>query len=182
MQLKKRQKHYNTLLVLMLLFNILSQAAIPAVAYAAELEETPTITAAAENTPISVSDLIALNNPGGPRTVEGYIVGYESSQTSVTRVSESAADTNIAIADTKDETNPAKMVFVQIPKGNLRAEFGIKTNPNNLGRKVVATGTAEAFHSNTGLKAASAITFTDGEEETPGEGDDDPAPEPLEIK
>ena len=84
MHSKKRQKHYNSLLVLMLLFNILAQAAIPTVAFASELEDTPTLTAA-EVTRLTVSELIALNNPGGPRTAEGYIVGYASSKTSVHR-------------------------------------------------------------------------------------------------
>ncbi len=186
MHLKKRQKHYNTLLVLMLLFNILAQAAIPAVAYASEIEDTPTLTAAEVDTPISVSDLITQNNPGGDLTVEGYIVGYVVSKTNVSR-DRLDADTNFAIADTIDEIDPAKMAFVQIPSGNLRSEFGLQTNPNNIGRKVIVTAKAEAYFNHFGLKSASAMTFTDSEEDsdgndTPGDGEDEPAPDPLELK
>ena len=61
MHSKKRQKHYNSLLVLMLLFNILAQAAIPTVAFASELEDPPTLTAA-EDAPLTVSEFINLGD------------------------------------------------------------------------------------------------------------------------
>ena len=127
MHSKKRQKHYNSLLVLMLLFNILAQAAIPAVAYASELEDTPTLTAA-EVTPLTVSGLINLGNPDTKPTVtvEGYIVGFVQNGPSVSR--ESFGKTNYAIADSPDETNIDNMVFVQLQNNDFRPMFNLEDN------------------------------------------------------
>lgn len=99
-------------------------------------------------------------------TVEGYIVGFAKSETSY--VVEAETDTNIAIADTPGESDVTKMIYIQLP-ASFRAEFGLKTNPGNLGKKVVITGSAEKYFGNhAGLKSPSFIQFV---------GNDSPDPE-----
>ena len=73
-------------------------------------------------------------------TVEGYIVGFAKSETSYSVIADS--DTNIAIADTPGETDVTKMLYIQLPS-SYRANFGLYTNPSNLGKKVRITGSLE---------------------------------------
>ncbi|MGE7982958.1 chitobiase/beta-hexosaminidase C-terminal domain-containing protein [Solibacillus sp. NPDC093137] len=121
---------------------------------------------------IGVGDAISQFNPASVKpnvTVEGYIVGFAKSETSY--VVEAETDTNIAIADTPGETDVTKMLYVQLPNSpaSIRAEFGLKTNPGNLGKKVVITGSLEKYFGNhAGLKSPSFIQFV---------GNDTPNPE-----
>ena len=99
-------------------------------------------------------------------TVEGYIVGFAKSETSY--VVEAETDTNIAIAETPGESDVTKMIYIQLP-ASFRAEFGLKTNPGNLGKKVVITGSLEKYFGNhAGLKSPTSIQFV---------GIDTPGPE-----
>src|SRR5690606_2587175 len=93
-------------------------------------------------------------------TVEGYIVGFAKSETSY--VVEAETDTNIAIADNPGETDVTKMLYIQLPNtpASIRAEFGLKTNPGNLGKKVVIKGSLEKYFGNhAGLKSPAFIQF-----------------------
>lgn len=101
-------------------------------------------------------------------TVEGYIVGFAKSETSY--VVEAETDTNIAIADTPGETDVTKMLYIQLPSSpaSIRAEFGLKTNPGNLGKKVVITGSLEKYFGNhAGLKSPTFIQFVGDDTEEP---------------
>lgn len=90
-------------------------------------------------------------------TVEGYIVGFAKSETSYSVIADS--DTNIAIADTPGETDVTKMLYIQLPS-SYRANFGLFTNPSNLGKKVKITGSLEKYFSNhAGLKSPTSIEF-----------------------
>lgn len=89
------------------------------------------------------------------QTVTGYIVGQP--------ISESAVVTNhypnnyaLALADTSNETNPANMLFVQVPPDS-RAEFGLQSNPNLKGSRIMVTGTLTAYFSHTGLTNATSM-------------------------
>lgn len=121
---------------------------------------------------IGVGDAISQFNPASVKpdvTVEGYIVGFAKSETSY--VIEAETDTNIAIADNPGETNVTKMLYIQLPNSpaSIRAEFGLKTNPSNLGKKVVITGSLEKYFGNhAGLKSPTFIQFV---------GNDSPDPE-----
>ncbi|WP_339175205.1 chitobiase/beta-hexosaminidase C-terminal domain-containing protein [Solibacillus sp. FSL R5-0691] len=115
---------------------------------------------------IGVGDAISQFNPTSVIpgvTVEGYIVGFVKSETSVLK--EAETDTNIAIADTPEETDLAKMLYIQLPSSpaSIRAEFGLKSNPGNLGKKVVITGSLEKYFGNhAGLKSPiTLIQFVD---------------------
>ncbi|WP_019412507.1 cell wall-binding repeat-containing protein [Paenisporosarcina sp. TG20] len=95
-------------------------------------------------------------------TVEGYVVGFVASESSV--VNPATSDTNYAIASTPGETDVAKMIYVQLPSSpaSLRTEFGLLKNPGNLGKKVVMSGSLEKyFGSHAGLKAPTAMAFVD---------------------
>lgn len=109
---------------------------------------------------IGVGEAISQFDPASVKsdvTVEGYIVGFAKSETSY--VVEAETDTNIAIADTPGETDVTKMLYIQLPS-SYRAEFGLKTNPGNLGKKVVITGSLEKYFGNhAGLKTPTSIKF-----------------------
>lgn len=90
-------------------------------------------------------------------TVEGYIVGFAKSESSYSV--EAETDLNIAIADTPGETNVKKMLYIQLPN-SYRAEFGLQTNPSNLGKKIKVTGSLEKYFGNhAGLKTPTSIEF-----------------------
>lgn len=101
-------------------------------------------------------------------SVEGYIVGFAKSETSY--VVDAETDTNIAIADTPGETDVTKMLYVQLPSSpaSYRAEFGLKTNPSNLGKKIKVTGSLEKYFGNhAGLKSISSIAFASNDTPEP---------------
>src|SRR3954451_13110503 len=74
---------------------------------------------------ISVADAIANNS--GIATVEGYIVGVtksggsgQASYTHSVPFTLNNAETNIAISDSPNETDPSKILPVQLPSGSIR--------------------------------------------------------------
>ena len=73
--------------------------------------------------------------------VEGYIVGYTQSSSKYTKDPAKFDDTNVAIADSPNETNPDKIMPVQLPKGDVRTAVNVKDHPENIGKKVSLTGT-----------------------------------------
>lgn len=107
----------------------------------------------------------AIANNSGTGTVEGYIVGYTVSGTNIDFEEPFSADTNFAIADSADEKDVSKILPVQLPS-SFRSKFGLMTNPDIVGKKVMVTGTLEAYFSKPGLKNPTAIVF---EGETPEE-------------
>ncbi|MEK4078980.1 chitobiase/beta-hexosaminidase C-terminal domain-containing protein [Solibacillus sp. FSL K6-1126] len=119
---------------------------------------------------IGVDEAISQFDPAFAKSdvkVEGYIVGFAKSETSY--VVEAETDTNIAIADSPGETDVTKMLYIQLP-ASFRAEFGLKTNPGNLGKKVVITGSLEKYFGNhAGLKSPSFIQFVSNDSPTPEE-------------
>ena len=92
---------------------------------------------------ISVAEAIANNS--GTATVEGYIVGVTKSggdgKATYSHSAPFTMDTNIAIADSPNETNPSKILPVQLPSGSIRTELNLKEHPENLGKKIQITGT-----------------------------------------
>ncbi|WP_050182963.1 DUF6359 domain-containing protein [Domibacillus robiginosus] len=108
---------------------------------------------------ITVRDAIASNS--GTATVEGYIVGYAVSGSSYTTDPAKYKDTNFGIADQAGETDPAKILPVQLTT-DFRNGINLADHPENLGKKVRVTGTLTAYFAVPGLKSPSAITFVDG--------------------
>ncbi|MGY0691344.1 DUF6359 domain-containing protein [Virgibacillus sp. FSP13] len=105
---------------------------------------------------ISVSE--AIENNSGEATVRGFIVGYAKSKTNV--VTTANGDTNIVIAESPDETDTSKMLFVKLPS-ELRAKWGLASNPDNMALEIEVTGNLEAYFGAPGLKSTSNITAVD---------------------
>lgn len=122
---------------------------------------------------ITVADAIANNT--GTATVEGYIVGTVTSKTSFDLEVPFTSDTNLALADSPDETDITKMLPVQLPSGNIRTGLNLKVNPSNYKAKVQITGNLEAYFTIPGLKSPTSYTIVEGGT-TP-----EPQPEPTLI-
>jgi uncharacterized protein len=123
---------------------------------------------------ITVSEAIANNT--GTATVEGYIVGIVSSGNNgnITCDYEAPFNTeyNLALADSPDEKNTAKILPVQLTT-DVRADLNLKTHPENLGKKIQITGNLKAYFTAPGHKDATSFSFVDG---TP------PEPQVEEVK
>src|SRR5699024_4634037 len=77
-------------------------------------------------------------------------------------------DHNYAIADTPGETDINNMLYVQLPS-QFRADFGLKSNPDNLDKQVVITGDLEQYHLHNGLKSPTEMQFSTDAPGEPGE-------------
>ena len=113
----------------------------------------------------------AIDNNTGTGTVMGYIVAQTKSTNSYDFEAPFTGDTNLAIADNADETDPSKILPVQLPSA-FRPDFGLLTNPDIIGKKVIITGSLEPYFTVPGLKSPTAMSFEgeDPDEPTPYEG------------
>jgi endonuclease I len=121
----------------------------------------PPATAAA---PLTVAQAVSAQS-GSAATVRGYVVGQPIATTTVI-TSGYPNDYALALADSATETDPAKMVYVQITSG-YRASYGLKTNPATKGRQLEVTGTLSAYFAHPGLTSTTAFATV---------GDPDPPP------
>lgn len=122
---------------------------------------------------ITVADAIANNT--GTATVEGYIVGTVSSSTSFDLEAPFTMATNLALADSPNETDIKKMLPVQLPSGSIRTGLNLVDNPSNYKAKIQITGNLEAYYTIPGLKSPTSYTIIEGGTPT------DPQPEPTLI-
>lgn len=115
------------------------------------------VVSAADENYITVEQAIA-NNTGSAK-VRGFIVGFTTGTNSYDFEAPFNGDTNLAIADSPDERDPAKILPVQLPTSPayLRTTYGLKTNPDVVGKDIVVTGNLEAYYSVPGLKSTSDI-------------------------
>lgn len=122
---------------------------------------TGTLVKAEERSALSVQDAIQMFKQQGSSkgVVEGYIVGYTESSSKYTKDPAKFGDTNVAIADSPNETDPEKIMPVQLPKGDVRTAVNVKDHPENVGKKVQLTGTLELYFSSPGLKSVTAYKF-----------------------
>ncbi|WP_338089820.1 endonuclease [Nocardioides lijunqiniae] len=120
-------------------------------------------------TPVTVAAARATQD-GSTATVRGYVVGQPTSSTTVVR-SGFPSDYALALADTAGVTDPAQMVYVQVPSA-FRATWGLRSNPSLLGRRIDVTGTLAAYFSRPGLTSGTAFAPVGA---TP---DPEPDPEP----
>ncbi|WP_051428324.1 chitobiase/beta-hexosaminidase C-terminal domain-containing protein [Bacillus sp. J33] len=100
----------------------------------------------------------AIANNSGSATVEGYIVAFATGNGITQDPTKFGNDYNFAIADSPDETDQSNMLDVQITAA-YRAEFGLKTNPNNIGKKVSVSGNLTTYNSMPGLKEPTSMGF-----------------------
>ena len=120
---------------------------------------------------LSVSEAIRIQN-GSTQELEGYIVGKPISASSV-QTSSFSDDYALALADNPTEKNTGFMLYVQIPS-SFRASFGLKSNPNLIGTKIIVTGSTSAYFSHPGLKNVTAMSkSTEGSTPVPNEPEED---------
>ncbi len=108
--------------------------------------------------PYSVADVINLNNTQkGPYYVKAYIIGTANGAMDKIQTSDFSGDTNIVIADKQGETEVSKLVPVKLPSGAIRTAWGLKTNPDKLGKQVVIQANLEKYFNVPGLKSPTSI-------------------------
>ncbi|WP_368974820.1 5'-nucleotidase C-terminal domain-containing protein [Caldifermentibacillus hisashii] len=128
------------------------------------------IASAADVNAISVEE--AISNNTGTATVTGYIVGHTTAPNKYDFDAPFSEDTNIAIADSPTERDPAKIMPVKV-KTEFRGKFGLQKNPNIVGKQVYITGELGEYFSVPAIKGISSIWFADEAppvEEEPVEG------------
>lgn len=117
--------------------------------------------------PLTISEVIAKGSNGEAVQVSGYIVGHATGSLTAKFQSPFSNDFNILIADDPAEQSSAKLVDVQIPS-NLRAQFGLQSNPGLIGQRVNIAGSLAAYNNFAGLKSVTSIQLVDAEQPGPG--------------
>lgn len=117
-----------------------------------------------------------------PAVVKGYIVGwvegqsYESGAKFNGNVTDDTEKTDVLLADSPDETDPAKCIPVQLPSGAVRSKVNLKDNPDNYKKFVTLTGSIEKYFGVPGLKSVTKALFEGESDDNTGEGDDTEEP------
>ena len=118
------------------------------------------VTAPAEAaTPLTVSQAIG-QQTGASQTVRGYVVGQPTATSTVVR-SGFPNDYALAIADSASQTSTSSMLYVQIPSA-FRAQWGLKSNPSLMGKRIDVTGALSAYFSHPGMTSTSAFALAGG--------------------
>lgn len=107
---------------------------------------------------VTVAELIAKNNDGKMHYVTGYIVGYVSGDSFDNRhfdaytLATDSTVTNLLLADDLQCTNPAALVPVQLPSGEVRKALNLLDNDSMWQAKVRLLGKSTAYFGVNGLK------------------------------
>jgi len=113
----------------------------------------------------TVADVIAAYESGDEitkgATVVGYIVGTIDGSAISKAVFGTDVETlsNILLADDPNETNIENCIPVNLPTGSVRNALNLVDNKENYKKKVVLTGSVEAYFTVAGLKNTSAYEF-----------------------
>ncbi|MEB2277117.1 endonuclease [Bacillus sp. ILBB4] len=100
------------------------------------------------------------NQNNSVQTVKGYVVGQPTG-TSTVITSNYPNDYALALADSSNETNTDKLVYVQIPS-NLRSTFGLQSHSELKGKSLTVTGTLTPYFSHSGIKSVTSISTETG--------------------
>ena len=117
--------------------------------------------------PLTVAAARATQN-GSSAQVRGYVVGQPTATNTVVR-SGFPNDYALAIADTAGVTDPAQMLYVQVPSA-FRSTWGLKSHPGLLGQRLDITGTLAAYFSHPGLTGGTAFALAGSTDPDPGPG------------
>jgi len=148
----KKIKRFKTFYLLVALCFLFSNVLLPVNIKRARAAEG----AGTWDNPFTVAESILIQD-NSVKTVQGYIVGQPTAEKKVI-TSAYTGDTAVAIADSPNEIDVNKMLYVQIPAGDLRTNFGLKTNPNKLGILVKTTGNLTPYFSpHVGIKNITAM-------------------------
>ncbi|KMJ58887.1 endonuclease [Bacillus sp. LL01] len=119
-------------------------------------------TYAAENQSTAITVEQAIANNSGTANVEGYIVGTVVSTNNFDLEAPWSQATNLAIADSPNETDIRKMLPVQLPNNSIRTALNLVDNESNYHAKLQITGSLEAYFLVPGLKSPTDFTIIDG--------------------
>lgn len=124
-------------------------------------DKTPPIVKGSKKNPYTVAE--AMSNLGASGWVEGYIVGAFKSSTmnSFSPDPSDASTSNLALADSKNETNISHIIPVQLPTGKIRDALNLSTNPANLNKKVMIKGNLGSYFSVTGVRDLTDYSLTE---------------------
>jgi hypothetical protein len=123
-------------------------------------ESGSTGTGTKEN-PYDVAKIIELSPQSTTEAVEeniwvrGFIVGYYDNAANPSVVDMEAPfakDENIMLAASATETNPANMICIQLPAGDIRNALGLMTTPANLKKEVKVHGDVMKYNTFPGIK------------------------------
>lgn len=93
--------------------------------------------------------------------VKAYVVG--SANSNMNKVTfgngEGTVATNLVVAAKADESNAAKCLPVELPKGKMREALNLVDNPDNLGKQVWLNGNIIKYMSVAGLKGVADYSF-----------------------
>lgn len=123
-------------------------------------DDIPPIIKGLKKRPFTVAETIV--NPGRTNVwVVGYIVGsFDNSVNKFIPGADGAASTNVALADTPNETDVNKMIPVQLPTlVQLRDELDLNKKPENIGKKVLMRGNIDTYFTVPGLKSVKEYKF-----------------------
>jgi hypothetical protein len=114
------------------------------------------------NNPYTISQAI-INSGDKDVWVKGYIVGYYSGTTYTSFVNNATnvtKTTNIAIAESVDETNPAMTFPVGLTSGtSIKEVLNLQDHPENLGKEILINGDIETYYSTIGMKTVKNATI-----------------------
>ena len=131
-----------------------------------------------EANPYSVSAAIAKADQAGV-FVKAYIVGWIEGQVYNTGAhfnGSSTVATNILIAESANETDPAKCMPVQLPSGAVRSGVNLVDNPDNYKKEILLYGDITKYFGTAGLKNTKYAKIGTTEVGTKPEGGDTPTP------
>lgn len=107
---------------------------------------------------VNVAGLIAKNNDGKLHYVTGYIVGYvagdkyDNVRFDASTLNTDSTTTNVLLADDLKCTDPAALIPVQLPSGDVRKALNLFDNDNMWQAKVRLLGKSAAYFGVKGLK------------------------------
>lgn len=121
--------------------------------------ETPAEGDGSMENPYSVEEAMKQSNPGTKAYVIGYIVGTANNSMDKIQTSEFTVETNLVIADNPeaDVNNKNIIMPVQLPAGDVRNNWNLKSNIGNYKKKVIIHGSLSAYFSQPGIKSVDAI-------------------------
>lgn len=100
----------------------------------------------------------------GKHSIIGFIVGTMSPKINDVITENFDNDLNILIAEDENEEDRNKMLAVQLSKNSkLKRKAGLQTNPSNLGKKVIVSGSIENYFKGLGVKKVNSIKFVNEE-------------------
>ncbi|MBB6449961.1 putative extracellular nuclease [Geomicrobium halophilum] len=117
----------------------------------------------------TIDEAIADNE--GSATIEGYIVGHTVAPSSYNFEPPFGNDYNVALADSSSETDPKRILPVQITS-DFRSDYGLQTNPDLIGEKIQITGSLEPYFGVPGLQNPQDIHRENGDGKDPEPIDD----------